>query len=46
MLKTLLGQVKEFRLLSILSSAACVILLFVFAVPESVQDSVIRWLRS
>ena len=34
------------RLLSILSSAACVILLFVFAVPESVQDSVIRWLRS
>ena len=34
------------RLLSVLSSAVCVILLFVTAVPADVQDDLLRWLRS
>ena len=34
------------RLLSALSSAACMLLLFVYAVPEQVQDSILHWLRT
>ena len=34
------------RLLSAVSSAACVLLLFVYAVPEQVQDSILHWLRT